>query len=51
VGLLTSIARRSARPSEKQKGHMLKKRDKWVAKGNVPHIAEVIWTDDDIMHK
>jgi hypothetical protein len=37
--------------SEKQKGHVLKKRDKWIAKANVPYIAEVIWTDDDIMHK
>lgn len=37
--------------SEKQKGHVLKKRDKWVTKERVPYIAEILWTDDDIMLK
>ncbi len=37
--------------SEKQKGHVLKKRDKWIAKTNVPFIAEIVWEDSDIMLK
>jgi len=37
--------------SEKQKAHILKKGDNWLAKKYVPYIAEILWTDDDIMHK
>ena len=37
--------------SEKQQGHILGKGDNWVAKANIPYIAEVLWTDHDIMHK
>jgi hypothetical protein len=37
--------------SEAQKDHVLKKGDNWVAKAAVPYIAEVLWTNDDIMLK
>jgi hypothetical protein len=37
--------------SEKQIGHVLDKGDNWLGKERVPFIAEVVWTDDDIMLK
>lgn len=37
--------------SEAQKDHVLKKGDNWVAKAALPYIAEILWTNDDIMHK
>ena len=37
--------------SEAQKDHVLKKGDNWLSKVAVPYIAEIIWTNDDIMLK
>jgi hypothetical protein len=37
--------------SEGQVGHVLKKGDKWLSKANVAYVSEIVWTNDDIMHK
>lgn len=37
--------------SEGQVGHVLKKGDKWLHKANVAYVSEIVWVNDDIMHK
>jgi len=37
--------------SQRQEGHIRNKGDNWLAKVHIPYIAEVLWTDDDIMHR
>ena len=37
--------------SEAQKDHVLNKGDNWLTKTYVPYIAEIIWTNDDILLK
>lgn len=37
--------------SEGQVGHVLKKGDRWLSKPNVAYVSEIVWTNDDIMHR
>jgi hypothetical protein len=37
--------------SEGQVGHILKKGDQWLSKAHVAYVSEIVWVNDDIMHK
>jgi hypothetical protein len=37
--------------SEAQKSHILSKGDSWLSKAYVPYVAEILWTNDDILLK
>lgn len=37
--------------SEGQIGHILKKGDAWLNKSGVAYVSEIVWVNDDIMHK
>ncbi|HWA61841.1 MAG TPA: hypothetical protein VG939_10725 [Caulobacteraceae bacterium] len=37
--------------SEKQVGHIHAKGDNWTTKKKVAYVAEIVWADDDILHK